>query len=493
MKRFAESTRLAACISFVLLGPAAAGAVSAADEAAVTGTDAADYFFKQRGVSTQGHPWLGSSGETASKDADRMLLWQGENKSNLRATFKAQAAYFNQGNAWFGKDRENLGAESQDWWESAVTPGVEGSYFLPDSAEIYGRVSAVMASTDDIDAAGSNVSHGTDASDIQFEDAYAGWRSGDTFSSLGKDFLDISFGRQQYVAGTGFILHSESSNGKNRGGYWIGERHAAKYAGIVRLNTGNWKSDLIYLEADDNPESDTKVGGITLDYAISDKIGGVGGGFYQLDSDIETRDSMKVYDIRFNLSPFEAFDTAAVMKPLKFEGEYVYEDNDDKLQASGWYLSGSYGWDAVTWKPTVTYRYASFEGDDPDSSKSQDFDPLFYGFDDWGYWYQGEILGEYVLANSNLNSHMLKVNVAPTDDLSVNLFYYNFKVDNTDGFGVQSEDFADEWDVTVDWSATKHLSFSLVGAYVKPDDGAKEYTGGDDDWTYGMFYTSLSF
>jgi hypothetical protein len=33
----------------------------------------------------------------------------------------------------------------------------------------------------------------------------------------------------------------------------------------------------------------------------------------------------------------------------------------------------------------------------------------------------------------------------------------------------------------------------VVGAYAKPDDAAKEYTGGNDDWTYGMVYATYSF
>lgn len=492
MIQFEGTFRQLAQWSLVLLGPVAAGSALAAESGAGGGTDAADYFL-QRALSSDGHPWLSSYGQSSYGRESPMTLWQGEGGSNLKATFKGQAAYFAQGSSWFGKDKENLGAQSDDWWETALHPGIEGSYFLGDGGAVYGRLSAVFASTDDIDAAGSNVSHGTDASDVQMEDAYLGWRSGDLFSSLGKDFLDISFGRQQYVAGTGFLFYNQSSNGQNRGGYWIGERHAAEYAGIIRLKTGNWKGDLLYLKANDNPETDTKAGGITIDYTISDKIGGIGGGYYKIDSDIDTRDSMNVYDIRFSLNPFEAFASHDALKPFKFEGEYVYEDNDDKLEASGWYLSGGYGWDEVRWKPALTYRYASFEGNDPDSGKSQDFDPLFYGFYDWGYWFQGEILGEYVLSNSNLNSHMVRLNVAPTDALSVNLFYYIFKLDDADGFGVQSDDFASEWNLTVDWTATDFLSFSLVGAYADPDDGAEEYTGGDDNWSYGMLYTNLSF
>lgn len=451
-------TRLSTLVAFVLVGSSITGHTSAADP----------------------------------EDNNPLGIWKGSNNSHLKGTFKAEVAYFDQSGSWFGEAEQNLGAGSGDWWESVIHPGIEGSHFIRNGGEMYGRLSGILANTDDIDAAGSNVGHGDDVSDFRAEDAYLGWRSGDLFSSLGKDFLDISFGRQQYVAGNGFIFYDQSGNGGNRGAFWIGRRVAANYAGIIRLKYDQLKSDLIYLEADDNPDSDTKVGGVTLDYSF-DKIGSLGGGFYNVDSNIDTRDSMNVYDIRFILNPFNAFNVSPALKPLSFEGEYVYEDNDDQLKASGWYLSASYQWDNTLWKPNLAYRYASFEGDNPNSGKSEDFDPLFYGFSDWGNWYQGEILGEYVLTNSNLNSHMVKLNVKPVDSISFNLFFYHFRLDNHEGFGVQSQDFADEWNLTVDWTANEHLSFSLVGAYADPDSGAREFTGGDDEWSYGMLYGIISF
>jgi hypothetical protein len=37
-----------------------------------------------------------------------------------------------------------------------------------------------------------------------------------------------------------------------------------------------------------------------------------------------------------------------------------------------------------------------------------------------------------------------------------------------------------------------NLWFSFVLAWAKPDDAAKEYTGGKDDWVYGMFWAHFS-
>ena len=68
-------------------------------------------------------------------------------------------------------------------------------------------------------------------------------------------------------------------------------------------------------------------------------------------------------------------------------------------------MQGAYELSEVTWKPTLSYRYAAFEGDDPTTAANETFDPLLLGFNDWGQWWQGEIAGEYFLSNSNLISH----------------------------------------------------------------------------------------
>ena len=199
---------------------------------------------------------------------------------------------------------------------------------------------------------------------------------------------------------------------------------------------------------------------------------------------LDARDKMYVYNIRGEINPFDAFGVVPALNPFKLEAEYVYEDTDTDIDnGNGWYVSGSYTFENVPWKPDL-YRYSRFD---------EDYDPLFYGFVDWGYWYQGEILGEYVLGNSNLKSHTVRATLKPTDTITAHLFYYNFKLVDAEDFGVDSKDYADEVDLTIDWSPNDHLSFSLVGAWATPDDAAKESTGGNDDWWYGMLWSKISF
>lgn len=117
---------------------------------------------------------------------------------------------------------------------------------------------------------------------------------------------------------------------------------------------------------------------------------------------------------------------------------------------------------SLPWKPQLFYRYASFSG-----GGNRGFDPLFTGLSDWGSWFQGEVLGEFVLSNSNLNSHQVRLKLQPNDHLTLNLIHYKFLLFNRNqDFGITPEEvasrsLADEVDVILDvspadwWSMTR--------------------------------------
>ncbi len=62
-----------------------------------------------------------------------------------------------------------------------------------------------------------------------------------------------------------------------------------------------------------------------------------------------------------------------------------------------------YEFASVAWTPKLSYRYASFEGDDASDAHERGLRLAVPGFYDWGTWWQGEIAGEYFLSNSNLS------------------------------------------------------------------------------------------
>lgn len=429
----------------------------------------------------------------ASEQANPLRLPLDENGSFLQASAGFDLAVLSQGNAWFGNDKGVLDGQSVDsWWESLVRLGLEGSLALAGNQTLFAKVDAVQANTfGGVDVGGTNAVHG-DVSSLRLDKLYAGWRSGDLFETLGKDFLDISFGRQIYTVGNGFLFNSQGEGGYKRAAWYIGGRKSADWSGIVRMRSGPWSGDLFLFEADRINDFEaqhfrdynTRAGGATVNYAFSDDAR-LGSSVFAVDSDQAIRDGMRVYDIRGAVKPFARIDGPAWLRPLNLEFEYAHEDKDGPFaDGNGWYAAASYRFAALPWQPELTYRYASFD---------EHYDPLFYGGTDWGTWFQGEIVGEYALSNNNLNTHMLRLKLLPVESLTVNLIYFTFIFHKPEAYGVESDTFGNEWNLIFDWAATDHLNLSLVGAYATPDEGAEQFLGGNKDWTSLMLYGCLRF
>jgi hypothetical protein len=422
--------------------------------------------------------------QATATDANPLRLYQESNGSYLQATLGADYAYFSQHNAWYGADRTRFGTEIDSWSESLIRPGLEGAYILPGSQTLYGRFDVVQANTfGGVDAGFTNADLG-DVSWLGIDKAYLGWRSGTLFNSLDDDFLDLSFGRQIYITGTAFLFGSEGGAGFRRAAYYLGGRRSADYAAIARMKSGPWSGDLFYFENNSVFPFNTTAGGGTGEYAFT-PTATIGGSVAAIESDLPSRDGMQVVDLRGSVKPFALGSGPAALQPLRFDAEYVHEDRDDGMDnGTGWYMAASYQFAEAPWKPELTYRYASFD---------EHYDTLFYSAVDWGSWFQGEITGEYDLFNSNLDSHMVRLKVQPVESLTVNLLYYRFSLHQPEAFGVASDNYADEWNLIVDWTVNKHLSLSLVGAYALPDDGAKQRLGDDENWTAGMVMACVRY
>ncbi|WP_028318978.1 hypothetical protein [Desulfobulbus elongatus] len=421
----------------------------------------------------------------AENDASPLLFYHNADGSFLQVTLGLDLAFFSQDNAWYGNDRGILGGHTVgSWWESLVRPGLEGRHVLPNTQSLYARIDAVQANTfGGIDADATTAGMG-DVSWLGIDKAYAGWRSGTLFGGLDRDFLDLSFGRQIYATGTGFLFSSEGGAGFRRAAWYLGGRKSADYAAIARMQSGAWAGDLFYFENNSVFPNNTWAGGGTLAYAPAPAVN-LGGSLAAIESDLPSRDGMRVTNLRGSVRPFALGNGPAVLHPLTLDGEFVREHRDNGLDAGfGWYLAAGYRWSTLPWEPELTYRYASFD---------EDYDVLFYGATDWGSWFQGEITGEYDLFNTNLDAHMLRLKIRPTEPLTLNLFYYRFSLHDPRFFGVRSDHYVDEWNLIADWTVGRHLTLSLVGALAVPGDGATARFGGDDNWTATMVMATVRY
>jgi hypothetical protein len=420
-----------------------------------------------------------------------------DDRLELQPTLELQAAGFWERNPWFGESRAVIGDNADDWGEGSVEAGLTGTFSLGSRGTLEARYSYLGTWTrGGIDAAGSNFPDET-AESGRVEDLYLHWRSGELLSGLGEDALELSFGRQDYQVGNGFLFWDGATNGGPRGAYWLGPRSAFELAAIARLTTGRLTSEAVYLSADERPDADTRMLGVNLDW-VFETLGSVGLGYYRVHrSDDRELDGLWLIDARASLTPFSR------LPGLSLSGEYVFQQNSGRLEAHGYYAEVAYVFEERAWRPSASYRFALFSGDKSGGSRDEDFRPFFYGSSEWGTWNQGEILGYYVLANQNLLTHTVRLQLAPHRAVAVTLLYYHQRLDErTDAIdtpggarlsGIDSKHVGDEIDLAVDWTVNDWLSLSTVGAVLFPGAALREGAGNDANWGHFMLSAVVSF
>ncbi len=386
---------------------------------------------------------------------------------------------FGFGNSYYTnpKPDDDSGDLSDNWFEGSIKGGIKGSYKLSESSEIYGALTAVGERT----YGGGAQIVGDDASSFQVEDLYLGWKSGD---------VDLTVGRTRYRLGHGLLLFDGASEGGSRGGYWTNARQAFDFAAIGRFTPGNNRIEAFYLERDELPESDTDASlwGINYEYSIGEDTT-LGATYMKWSADPAVRperDGLDVYNVRAFTAPFPS------LKALSFELEYAKEDNGDLRDSQAWNALVAYQLES-SWRPKLSYRYAIFDGDDPDTAANEAFDGLYTGFYDWGAWWQGEIAGEYFLSNSNLISHQLRVHLTPGESISTGLMLFDFILDQPASAGVTSDDVAMELDWYMDWSLNDNFTLSFIAAIAEPGDAVEQSSGRSDTFIYGMIFAAYSY
>ena len=219
----------------------------------------------------------------------------------------------------------------------------------------YGKLSAVGEGT--FSSSPSLV--GGDSTSFGVEDLYIGWRSGGE-----KPLWDFSVGREEYKLGHGMLLYDGASEGGSRGGYWTNARKAFELAAIGRFKPGNSTIEAFYLDRDELPESDSgsKLWGVNYEYAIGEDttLGATYMSWSAKESMAPQRDGLDVYNLRAFTAPFPN------LKQLSFELEYALEDNGELLDSTAYNALAAWQFEDA-WKLKLSYRYAFFEGDDPNT------------------------------------------------------------------------------------------------------------------------------
>ena len=416
----------------------------------------------------------------------------------LRPTLNAQVFMSASGNPGFDGEFSAPLDEAHDWIENSGELGMNARYVLGREGR-YGtlraRVSGVYSRTGSgPDGPVCNESGTTDSLDL--ESGYLAYQSGEVLSGLGTDALELSFGNQNYQVFDGLIFWDGGQDCVGRGANWLSPRKAFHQTAIATLRVHKFEFEGAHLKFnDEDPDTGTQLGLGRVEFVTDDgwmehlKLGALFFNIY--DSDNETRDGMKGIYLHNEATPLRS------VPDFSYKASFVRESNsrDTGLsKAYGWYVAPAYTFSEERWKPELGYRYAMFTG-----GGTKAFDPLFAGLPSWGTWFQGELLGEYAISNSNLISHQIRLTLTPSDTLKVNLIYYKFLLDDREqGFGatpskVSSSRLADEFDLIFDltpgnwWAITATLSVAF------PNRGFRDAVDGSSTWVNGYLYMNFNF
>jgi hypothetical protein len=341
-----------------------------------------------------------------------------------------------------------------------------------------------------VDAAVSNESE-INNHKYTLESGYLKWQSGDLFPSPLQCARD-QWRHQNYQVS---MACSSGTAQDGRARRELARTAGAGRDGIVRLETADLVLEGAHLKYNDDPDTKTRLAVGRVEYVKNDcvmkylKLGVVYFNVY--DSKTVSRDGLNGVYGYHEATPLSS------LPDLSYSTSYVWESNSKNSglkNAIAWYAGPAYELSRLSWKPQLFYRYASFSG-----GGTKAFDPLFAGLTDWGTWFQGEILGEFVLSNSNLDSHQVRLKLAPNEIVTLNLIYYKFLLyDQNQDFGVTpshvtSSSLADEVDMILDVSPANWWSMTATFAIAVPNDGFREAVGGSATWLSGMLYTNFNF
>ena len=410
---------------------------------------------------------------------------------------------FSDGNPWFGRPdiftRNNpmaedpaIGADTDGratWTESLLQAGVAGVTRLGNSGWYgFGAATAIG-----VVSYGEDIFRDSTRSSLDLEKAYAGVY----YAPGGEDLrLKLSLGRQNYSLNSGFLVSQFGSqwNAGPRPGVYLAPRTTQDRSLVATARYRNWKGTLFSLDPNElgSIESDTRLLGINLAQSTAGRwswdvtalhVPASKTGYRAPDAIARSREGLWTAAGHLRLR------TRPERPDFWFEAELAHQFHDDfDMDAWAGYAQLGYYARDLPWTPSLSYRYALFTGDDPDTDDYERFDTLYSGGLD--HWLQGISINK-LLTQANRGSHRLRLNVAPWASLNLSLDLYRHRADERNNLGanpalgtLSSRDLGEEIQLTARWQVTPRVFALGIVSAASPGAAITAAAGGrDDPWT----------
>jgi hypothetical protein len=208
-----------------------------------------------------------------------------------------------------------------------------------------------------------------------------------------------------------------------------------------------------------------------------------------------SREGLRVNDARARWQP-----RAAELAGPILSAEYAVQDHRDfDMRAVAWNAEAQFQLPQARWSPTISYRYATFSGDDEDTVRFERWDPLLSG-GNGEQWVQG-VNHFKLVQNANLVTHRLQLRLRPNRKFELVPQAWLFRADSRTNLGgnpalsfLTSRDYGSELNLTAKYFPNRHLYLHAHIAATFPGDAAEEALGGDADaWWSFTFFARYSF
>jgi hypothetical protein len=418
-----------------------------------------------------------------------------DERSKLTFIISAGAGVYSDSNPWFGQAElfnefspvaGKLPGDDTSWTEAYVELGLGGVTRVAESDfYVYGAASGLFSMS-----RGQDIYTDDDRNKLHPDKGYVGLLYADQATGNTAQF---SLGRQTYTLNNGFLISmiSGNSNAGERGATYLGPRNTTDFSALLNGEVGRFRYAMFYIDPDEleDLESNTKFAGVNIGYGFTDTLS-IDASYITIpnsDSTYRTpggealaREDTTTWGLHVLYRP-------TTPDHLWLEGEAYRQSNDGyDMEAYAYYGSVGYIRKGLPWSPSLSYRYASFSGDDPDTEEFERFDSLMVN--GLGNWLQGVSFGK-VYRNANLNTHRIQANVSPRAGMNLSFAWHKLRADELNNLGANpalsqlvSRDLGDEYTATLRWGIDRNLFLQLVASHALPGKALKEI-GADKPWS----------
>ena len=434
---------------------------------------------------------LGTAGQVenkgvfARKTSDFPVLWQDE-RSLIRLQVNGGLGVFSDYNPWFANSEvftagspvavDPPGRGGTTWGEGSIEIGIAGATQMGNAPlYAYGALTWVTSF-----AVGNDLFRSDARAVTQIEKAYVGVLYKPRKRDVSANF---SIGRQNWQLNEGFLI-SQIPGAVNAGplpGLYLSPRTAFERTYLGKVKVGKFSAEAFFLDPEelDFVESRTAYRGVNLQYNTNNRrfasltyfdVPRSKTSFPNPQTGVRVpREGLRT------INPRIGDRTLFGIRGLEAITEFAHQWNPgDNVSANAGYGSLGYTYYQRKWRPSLTYRFAHFGGDDPNTAKFERFDaPLSSGLDNW---VQG-ISFKKVVINSNLDSHRVRFNIAPQEQVSYTFDYFYLFAPIKSAGGKTF--YGQEVNGAVRWSINKRLFFLGVGGVAVPGAVIRERADGN--------------